>query len=67
MQGVSTKVTAAAAAGWVVSILLWVLTAASFGPQWESPPAEVTAALVGLLVLTIGYLVPEGALSGESG
>ena len=65
MQGVSTKVTAAAVAGWFTAILLWVLTSASFGPGWESPPAEVVAAVVGLLTIVVGYLVPEGATSGE--
>lgn len=61
MQGVSTKVTAAAVAGWVVAIAAWVMFSASFGPGWEPWPAEVLAAVVGLTTLVVGYVVPEKA------
>lgn len=63
MQGVSSKLSAASVAGLIVTILSYALFTAGWGPNWETPPPEVTAAFVALVSFAIGFFVKETAVN----
>ena len=66
MQGTSTKLTAGALSSWIIIILSYVAFTATWGPMWAEPPAEVIAAMTGLVGAVTAWLVPEKALIAVS-
>lgn len=59
MKGTSTKLTAGAFTTWITTIVFYVLFTATFGPQWEPPPAEVVVAFTGLVSAVVAWWTPE--------
>ena len=61
MQGISTKVTAAALAGAVLTILYYVLFDATWGFEFPPLPDTVEGAVQLLVVFAAGYFTGEKA------
>ena len=58
----SSKITAAAAAGALTTIIVWVVNTFVLSPP-QLIPGEVGAGITTILTLILGYLIPEKRLT----
>lgn len=63
MQGISTKLTAAALAGAALTIINFVVFDATWGPGFPEFPEAVDSAVLLLVTFFSGYLVREQAVA----